>query len=87
MAVKCSSCHKTLKNIQGLSLHRRKCPKAVEKTIALLKQLDPSRQQEASASGSGVSDNHDAEQSRDVHILFLSTINTDLLLTSMMLWM
>jgi hypothetical protein len=52
------------------------------KTIALLKQFDPSRQQEAFASGSGVGDNHEAEQSRDVHILFLSMIDTDLFLTT-----
>jgi len=45
-------------------------------TITLLKKRKRAvacgRQKEASGSGSGVSGNHDAEHSRDVHMLFLS---------------
>jgi hypothetical protein len=37
--------------------------------------------------GSGVSNNHDAEQFGDVHIFIRRYIDTDLLLTSMMIWM
>ena len=76
MAVICPSCNKSYKNTQGLTQHRRKCLMVLPTTIALLKKRKRAvacgRQKEASGSGSGVSGNHDAEHSRDVHMLFLS---------------
>jgi hypothetical protein len=90
MAIICPSCHKICKNNQGLTKHRQTCPK-LSATIALLKKrlgktvVDHSK--DTSASGSGVSDNHDAEQFGDVRIFIRRYIDTDLLLTSMMIWM
>jgi len=75
MAIICPSCNKALKNNQGLSTHRRTCLKVKPMTIALLKRQKAALALkhttiEASESRSGASSNHDAEQSRDVHILF-----------------
>jgi hypothetical protein len=71
MAVICPSCHQTYKNTQGLSLHRRTCPKARSTAIAFLKKYKrvAECQKEASASTSGASGSNDAQLHDDVRLI------------------